>query len=199
MPLEPLTLQLPSGRARLEPLRADHAQALFDAGNDPDVWRYMPAGRPRTVADVDAFIRRALTAAAAGTELPFAIIDRTSGGPVGSTRFLEINPGNRSLEIGATWLARPAQRTSINTECKYLLLRHAFESLGMVRVQLKTDGRNLQSQAAIQRIGGVREGVLRRSRILSDGFIRDTVYFSILDHEWPQVRASLERRLCVSR
>ena len=126
---------------------------------------------------------------------PFTIRRAESGAPVGVTTYMEIRPAHRGLEIGSTWLARPAQGTAINPEAKYLLLRHAFETLGAVRVQLKTDGRNLQSQRAIAKLGALREGVLRRHMILPDGYIRDTVMFSVIAEEWPAVKAGLEARL----
>jgi RimJ/RimL family protein N-acetyltransferase len=191
----PIVLELSDGAARLEPLRADHAAGLFEVGREPEIWRYLPAGPPRDVEGVAAFIRRALDGAAVGTELPFAIIERASGRAVGSTRYLEIQPGNRALEIGATWIAPAWQRTAVNTECKYLLLRHAFEGLGAVRVQLKTDGRNERSQRAIERLGAKREGCLRKSRILHDGYIRDTVMYSVIAEEWAGVKERLEARL----
>lgn len=128
-------------------------------------------------------------------ELPFAILDRASGRAAGSTRYLEIRPEHRGLEIGWTWLGRAYRRTAVNTECKYLLLRHAFEVMGAVRVQLKTDARNLASQRAIERIGGVREGVLRRHMVLADGFVRDSVMFSVTDTEWPGARERLLKLL----
>ncbi|HRJ48186.1 MAG TPA: GNAT family protein, partial [Opitutaceae bacterium] len=125
----------------------------------------------------------------------FAVIRRADGRAVGSTSYLDIAPEHRRIEIGWTWLGAEARRTAINTECKYLLLRHAFETLGCGRVQLKTDARNLRSQAAIERIGAKREGVLRRHLVMPDGFVRDTVMFSILAEEWPAVKARLEANL----
>jgi RimJ/RimL family protein N-acetyltransferase len=114
---------------------------------------------------------------------------------VGSTRYLDIRRENRGLEIGWTWLAAAVQRTAVNTECKYLLLRHAFETLGAIRVQLRTDLRNLRSQRAIERIGATREGVFRQERIMWDGYLRDSVFYSVIDCEWPAVKARLEARL----
>ena len=136
-------------------------------------------------------IRQASIETDAGREVAFAIVATPSGKAVGSTRFLDILRPHRALEIGWTWIGAPWQRTAINTECKLLLLGHAFDTLGAHRVTLKTDARNERSQRAIERIGGVREGVLRRHRVCWDGFVRDTVYYGILDHEWPQVRMRL--------
>ena len=127
--------------------------------------------------------------------VPFAVIDRASGAVAGSTRYFDIRPADRGLEIGYTWYGEAYQRTTINTECKFLLLHHAFEGLGALRVQLRTDSRNLRSQAAIVRIGGVREGVLRSHMVMPDGYLRDTVVFSIIRSEWPEVEKRLLERL----
>ncbi len=137
-------------------------------------------------------IDKAWKAASLGEEIPFAIVADRSGRAVGSTRFLEIRRPDRALEIGWTWLSLASQRTVINTECKYLLMRHVFEDLGALRVQLKTDGRNAAAQRAIERLGAVKEGVLRHQRMMWDGVYRDTVYYSILEPEWASVKARLE-------
>ncbi len=194
-PFELAPLVLEGTVVRLEPLAEDHAADLFENSGGEDVWRYMPCPAPRTVADTTEWVHAACRAGAEGRELPFAIVDRASGRAVGSTRYLDVRPADRGLEIGWTWLAPVAQRTAINTECKLLLLGHAFEALGAVRVQLKTDGRNERSQRAIERLGAQREGVLRRSRLCWDGVHRDTVYYSILEDEWPAVRARLAAAL----
>jgi RimJ/RimL family protein N-acetyltransferase len=148
-----------------------------------------------TREDAVRFIDTALKAQAAGVELPFVIIEQATGRVIGSTRFLNISKKDRGLEIGWTWLAPDVWKTRVNTECKWLLLRHCFEQLGCIRVQLKTDLRNLNSQRAIARIGGVREGVLRSHMVVRDGYIRDTVMFSILDREWPEVDQKLRKIL----
>ncbi|MFN0011505.1 MAG: GNAT family N-acetyltransferase [Phycisphaerales bacterium] len=199
MNVAPLVLQLPKGRVCLEPLGPQHAAGIVAAAPPEETWRLMPAPRPTTVAAAQEIIDKALAGQKAGTDLPFAVIDRLSGTLAGSTRYLDIQPGNRNLEIGWTWYAEAFQRTSINTECKLLLMTHAFETLGCVRVQLKTDGRNTRSQAAITRLGAVREGTLRKTRVCHDGYIRDTVYFSVLDSEWPAVKARLEGLLAKAR
>ncbi len=187
--LAPVVLE---GRiVRLEPLREDHAPALFEGAGGPEVWRFMPCPPPESIADTLAWIRPALAAQAAGRELPFAIVDRAADRPVGSTRFLDFRPLDGAVEIGWTWLAPGSQRTGANREAKRLLFEHAFERLGLQRVQLKTDRRNERSQRAIERLGAVREGVLRRDRRTWDGSWRDTVYFSVLADEWPAVRARL--------
>ncbi len=172
-------------------MQAEHADALLRAAAYASIWAVVP--RPfTTLAEAHTYIDNAVREAKAGREAPFVIVDQAAGTVVGSTRYLDIDSQNRSLEIGSTWLAPSVWRTSINTECKYLLLRHAFESLDIIRVQLKTDLRNLLSQKAIERIGAVREGVLRHHRILPGGILRDSVYYSILAEEWPAVRQRLE-------
>jgi RimJ/RimL family protein N-acetyltransferase len=187
--IEPVTLE---GRiVRLEPLSFSHADGLWEAGNYEQIWTYMTTAFEKR-EDVDRYLEAALAAREAGTELPFAIIDRASNRVIGSTRFGNISRHDRGLEIGWTWLTPSVWKTAVNTECKWLLLRHCFEELGCIRVQLKTDSRNLNSQRAIERIGGVREGVLRNHMILRDGYVRDSVYFSILDREWPGVNRKLQ-------
>jgi RimJ/RimL family protein N-acetyltransferase len=178
--------------ARLEPLDHAHADQLLEEGSNDEIWRYLPVRRPANREEMLGLIDKAWKAASLGEEIPFAIIDDRSDRAVGSTRFLEIRRPDRALEIGWTWLGTSSQRTAINTECKYLLLRHAFEDLGALRVQLKTDGRNERSQRAIERLGAVKEGVLRHHRLMWDGTYRDTVYFSILEPEWAAVKARLE-------
>lgn len=191
---EPHPVVLEGRHVRLEPLEPHHAPDLA-AAVAPEIWRYLDGPPPLSEADVAAFIDEALAVAADGSQIPFATVHRASGRAVGSTRFMDIRPAHRALEIGWTWLGKPWQRTAANTEAKRLMLGHAFEHLGAVRVCLKTDARNVQSQQAIARLGAVHEGVLRRHMILWDGTIRDTVYYSILDHEWPAVKARLETRL----
>jgi len=151
----------------------------------------MPTNPSLSLAGMRTWIATALSNQEAGIELPFAIRDLTSGHLCGSTRYLAIVPQDRGLEIGYTWLSASARRTGINTECKYLLLRHAFEMLGAIRVQLKTDSRNLRSQKAIERIGAVREGTLRNHKILPNGYYRHSAYFSVIESEWPGVKENL--------
>ena len=177
---------------RLEPLGPEHAEDLFTAAQDESIWRYMPDDPSRSLDDMRAWITAALRDREGATQLPFAIVERTTGRAIGSTRYLNISPRDCGLEVGWTWLAVWAQRTAVNTECKYLLLRHAFEDLGAVRLQIKTDARNEVSQRAIERLGAVREGVLRKHMLVQGTYIRDTVMYSILDSEWPAVKARLE-------
>jgi len=191
-PMNPLPVVLKGENVRLEPLDAEHAAGLFEIGQDEKIWRYLLRPKLESITDAQQFVEEALQVAATGSQLPFAVIDQKTNRVAGSTRYLDIRPDDRAIEIGSTWLGCEFHRTAINTECKYLLLRHAFEELGAVRVTLKTDGRNEQSQRAIERLGAVREGVLRKHMVLWDGYIRDTVYYSILDSEWPVVKQRLE-------
>lgn len=186
-----------SGRfVRLEPLRLSHAADLFAAlAVDPSIWRWWRVPPPNTVPEMQALLADSLEEQARGVVVPFAQVEPASGRAVGGTTYLNISRRDRGLEIGSTWLGKPWQRTGINTEAKYLLLRHAFEDLAAVRVQLKTDGRNVQSQAAIERLGAVREGVLRKHMLVRDGFIRDSVMYSVIEQEWPAVKARLEALL----
>jgi N-acetyltransferase len=181
--------------ARLEPLTLTHADELFQVAHDDDIWRHMPVPTPKTVDDVRAWIQDALNVQERGLFLPFAIIDCATNKAIGSTRYLDISAHDRHVEIGWTWLGKTYWRTPLNTECKYLLLKHAFETLGCIRVSLKTDLRNERSQRAIERIGAVREGVWRRVVIMHDGYQRSSVFYSILDDEWAAVKARLEARM----
>lgn len=194
MKIEPVTL---TGRvARLEPLRLEHAADLYAALWDhPGLWKYMLTGQPQTLDEMQQLIAAILKKQEARECLPFAIIDLERGCAVGETRYLNIAAQDHGLEIGSTWLTPDVQRTGINTECKYMLLSHAFETLGAIRVQLKTHHNNLQSQRAIERLGAVKEGVLRNHMIMLDGSYRNSVYYSIIVSEWPQVKAGLEAKM----
>ncbi len=180
---------LKSDSVRLEPLSQVHAQGLFNRGQEVDDWAYMPRSCFVDMADTRQWIDEALQAPG---QIPFAIVETAKNKAVGSTRYLNIRPEHRSLEIGWTWLGKEWQRTAINTEVKSLLLSHAFERLGCVRVEFKTDGRNLRSQRALERIGAAREGVLRNHMIVQNDFARDSVYFSVIDREWPDVKDRLQ-------
>jgi len=178
----------------LIPMEYSHTDGLYEAGRYPDIWA-LTQGQICSLEDARAYIQKALENA--GT-LPFVIVERASGSIVGSTRLYDISSPNRSLEIGSTWLTPAVWRTQVNTECKYLLLKHCFETLGTIRVQLKTDSRNTRSQKAIERLGATREGILRNHMILPDGYIRDSVYYSIIENEWPEVKKRLENFLAKS-
>ncbi|MBI5653491.1 MAG: GNAT family N-acetyltransferase [Chloroflexi bacterium] len=179
----------------LEPLAQKHADDLFAAAQPDEIWEWLVAAQPKTREEMRAWIQRAEQDIASRKQLWFAIIVRADNRAVGVTSYMDIHPKDRGLEIGGTWLTPAVWRTSINTECKYLLLRHAFENLGYIRVQLKTDARNLRSQRAIERLGAIKEGVLRKHVILHTGYQRDTVMFSIIDSEWAGVKARLEEKL----
>jgi N-acetyltransferase len=188
MKIEPVTLQ---GRVvRLEPLALAHVPGLARVGLDPELWRWIPT-QVADAAQMQAWVQTALEEQAAGNSLPFAIISQASGEAIGSTRYMNIVPAHRRLEIGSTWLSTAAQRSGANTEAKLLLLTHAFEALKAIRVELKTDALNSRSRAAIARIGGIEEGIFRRHVICASGRVRDTMYFSILDNEWPAVKTRL--------
>jgi N-acetyltransferase len=180
---------------RLEPLSEQHIGGLAAIGIDDSIWQYMPYGFMRNEDDIRRWVRGILAHAAEGTDLPFAAIDLASGCVAGATRYMEIRPSHHGLEIGGTWYGAAFRRTHVNTECKYLLLEHAFERLKCIRVQLKTDSRNERSQQAIERIGAVREGMLRKHLILPSGYVRDSVYYSIVDSEWPNVKLRLQEML----
>ena len=180
---------------RLEPLSEVHIPALAVAGREESIWKYMLYADLTSEESMAAWVRDMLRSQQAGTDLPFAVIHLASGCAAGATRYLEMRPPHRSLEIGGTWYAPEFQRTAVNTECKYLMLKYAFEEMKCIRVQFKADLRNEQSIRAIERLGAVREGVLRNHYILQDGAFRDSVYFSILDQEWPEVKRRLEQRL----
>lgn len=176
---------------RLEPLAREHAQGLFNRGQDQEDWRYMPRSCFVDVADCRHWIDEALSTPG---HISFAIIEKAGQRVVGSSRYLNIREAHRGLEIGWTWLGRDWQGTAINGESKLLLLGHAFENLGAVRVEFKTDARNRRSQLALQGIGARWEGVMRRHMIVQDDFVRDSVYFSITDQDWPAVKAQMQAR-----
>jgi len=192
MIVTPVTLE--GKHVQLEPLLAAHHAALTEIGLDEDLWRWIPMP-VRTPEEMSAYIEAALAEQARGVSLPFTIVEKNSGKPVGCTRYGNIDRVHRRVEIGWTWVAKPWQRTAVNTEAKYLLLRHAFETLGCIRVELKTDSLNDKSRAAILRIGARQEGIFRNHMITASGRIRHTVYFSIVDIEWPAVKVRLEQRL----
>lgn len=186
---QPITLQ--GEYVRLEPLRPDHVAPLFAVAGHPRIWQFMPSPPVESLGDMENATAEALRLAEDGTQIPFVIVCRSDNRVAGSTRFLNIRRQDRVLEIGWTWLGAEFWRTPLNTECKFLLMRHAFEDLGAVRVELKTDLRNIRSQQAMERIGCVREGVLRKHMRLHKGAWRDTVYYSVVDDEWPAIKERL--------
>jgi RimJ/RimL family protein N-acetyltransferase len=191
----PGAVVLQGAHVRLEPLGLDHVPALAGTtAGDEEVWRWLPAF-PADEAELRTVVEAALGDRDAGTRFPFAILEGGSGQALGSSSYLDIDPGNHRIEIGWTWLSRSVWRSAVNTEAKLLLLGHAFDDLGYERVALKTHHRNERSQAAIARLGAVREGTLRHHIRHRDGTWRDSVYYSILSAEWPQVRDGLRARL----
>ena len=187
MEIKPVILQ--GKHVRLEPMTEAHIPALAEIGTGQDFWHFMLYGEMRTDADMRGWVTDILSRKG---DLPFVAVHLPSGRVAGATRYLNVAPKDRGLEIGGTWYGPEFQRTAVNTECKYLLLQHAFETLGAIRVQLKTDSRNVRSQKAIERIGGIKEGVLRNHMILPDGNFRHSVFYSVIDLEWEGVKKNLE-------
>jgi N-acetyltransferase len=180
---------------RLEPMSAEHEEGLWKASRDPETWRWLSVFKPETRAQMHRYVERALTAQAAGTEMPFTTIRQEDGSVLGSTRYLELRPEHRSLEIGWTWLTPTAWGTGVNIEAKLLMLGDAFERLGCLRVELKTDARNDRSRGAMAALPAQFEGVHRKHMLVRGGQRRDSAWYSVLDDEWPAVRANLRRRL----
>lgn len=186
---QPVTLE---GKAvRLEPLTLDHTPGVLAAGADESIWRFFSAPEPATMADAQKWVEGRLADQIAGLRLPFAVICRADGQFAGSTGYAAINRHDHTLEI-ASWYGVAYQRTGVNTECKYLLLKHAFEDLGARRVGLNVDSENTRSRRAVERLGAVQEGILRKHRIRRDGTRRDTVVYAFIDDDWPQVKSHLE-------
>ena len=190
--IEPVVLN--GAHVRLEPLSRAHLPGLVSAGQDARIWRWMPVDGS-TPAGMAAIVEGALAAQAAGTELPFVTIEQATDRVVGSTRYLALAPAHLRLEIGWTWIDPAMQRTAVNSEAKLLGLGHAFDTLGLRRVELKTDALNEQSRLAILRIGAQFEGIFRKHMVMAGGRARDSAYYSIIDTEWPDVRAHLQARL----
>jgi len=190
----PLTLE--GATVRLEPIRREHAHVFWQAAKDAleDIFRWIPY-QMQTREDFQHLVDKIFAEQERGESVAFATVERLSGRVIGSTRFMNIDRANRRVEIGSTWIAPAWQRTAVNTEAKYLMLRQAFEVWGCIRVELKTDALNQKSRNAILRIGAKEEGTLRKRVITWTGRARDSVYFSILDDEWPEVKAKLEQRL----
>ncbi len=190
----PPQVTLSGEHATVTPLSPTHAQALAEAVRDGELWKlwYTGVAAPE---DMAADIERRLRLREEGSCLPFTVIETASGRPVGMTTYMNIDAENRRVEIGATWYRRSVQRTALNTECKLMLLRHAFESLDCIAVEFRTHWMNQQSRAAIARLGARQDGVLRNHQIASDGTLRDTVVFSIIASEWPAVKSHLQYKL----
>lgn len=194
----PLTLE--GSVVRLEPIRCDHALLFWDVARDnvDEIFRWFPYS-VKNLREFEALVAKSLAEQERGESVPFATVEKSSGKIIGGTRFMNIDRANRRVEIGSTWIAPDWQRTAVNTEAKYLMLRHAFEVWECIRVELKTDALNHKSRNAILRIGAKEEGTLRRHVVTWSGRARDTVYFSILDSEWPEVRQRLEAHMSRSQ
>jgi N-acetyltransferase len=190
----PVTLE--GSAVRLEPIRREHAEIFWEIAKEPldDIFQWIPY-RVKTREDFQRLVEKIFEEQERGESVAFATVDRRSGQVIGSTRFMNIDRANRRVEIGSTWIIPAWQRTGVNTEAKYLMLRHAFEVWNCFRVELKTDALNLKSRNAILRIGAKEEGTLRRHVLTWTGRVRDSVYFSILDSEWPSVKTTLEQKL----
>jgi len=197
MAVAPLNIVLPvtleGATVRLEPLRREHAALFWEiAKNDVDeIFRWIPYA-VKNSQDFERLVETAFAEQERGESIVFATVEKSTGRTIGSTRFMNIDRRNRRVEIGSTWIATAWQRTAVNTEAKYLMLRHAFEEWNCMRVELKTDALNAKSRNAILRIGAKEEGTLRRHLVTWTGRVRDTVYFSILDSEWPEVKKRLQ-------
>jgi RimJ/RimL family protein N-acetyltransferase len=189
-------VMLEGSAVRLEPLRLEHAELFWEVAKSDleDIFRWIPYSM-KTPEDFRRLIAKAFEEQQRGESVVFATVEQSSGRTIGSTRFMNVDRANRRVEIGSTWIAPAWQRTAVNTEAKYLMLRHAFEVWKCMRVELKTDALNQKSRNAILRIGAKEEGTLRRHLLTWTGRVRDTVYFSILDDEWPEVKARLEARI----
>ncbi|WP_433748318.1 GNAT family N-acetyltransferase [Falsibacillus pallidus] len=184
-------IQLEGKYVKLSPMSMYHLEGLYEAAQAEEIWSYMPK-KVQTISDMEQLIKQALYRRDQGIDYPFVIFSKEQNRIVGSTRFLDITLPDKNLEIGWTWYNPSVWRTAANTECKFLLLQYCFDELVLNRVQLKTDSRNVRSQNAIMRLGAAKEGTLRKHRVLDDGYIRDTVVFSIIDSEWSEVKQRLE-------
>jgi RimJ/RimL family protein N-acetyltransferase len=192
---DPRPVVLEGPRLRLEPLRMEHAEELFEAVRDPDIWTWLSFPPPASAAETADYVRSALNEQIRGEHLPWLTRRRGDRKAIGTTRFAHIDRTNRSVEIGWSMLSREARGTGLNAEAKYLQLRHAFEDLGAIRVWLNTDERNKRSQRAMEKIGAVAEARHRQDRVMPNGHIRTSVFYSFIDSDWPEVRRRLEEGL----
>ena len=197
MNIQPITLT--GTHVRLEPLTnantAERITELWDVANESAIWQYMPYGPIDSPARVAWLVEELLRREQGGMDLPFVIMHQPSNRAIGMTRYMTIERANRGLEIGGTWLGKTYRRTPANTEAKYLMLAHAFDNLGAIRVQMRTDLRNERSQRAIERLGLVHEGVFRKHIIMPDGYQRSSVFYSVIDDEWPVLKLRLQNLL----
>ena len=193
--MDPQPITLTGQHVRLEPIGPHHAKDLFQVGRDEVIWRYLTTPPFSSLEDAENWVRMCIDRMGTGLRVQYAVVLPGEGKAIGSTGYLDIDRANRTLEVGMTWYGVDYQRTFVNTECKYLLLKNAFEDQGARRVCIKTDVNNTRSRRAIERIGGVQEGILRNHRINRDGSNRDSVYYSIIDSEWPRVKENLEKMM----
>jgi len=192
MDLGPIILTVK--HAELRPMELGDVDALYEVAQHSGIWQYMPMN-VQSIEDMKQFVIKALEAKEIGLVYPFVVVDCRTGNIIGSTRFLSISFPYRHLEIGTTWLTPTYWKSKINTECKYLLLTYCFETLNLIRVQLKTDSRNIRSQKAIEKIGAKKEGIMRNQMFMPDGYYRDSVLYSIIESEWPEAKGKLEEML----
>ncbi|MCC5800897.1 GNAT family N-acetyltransferase [Rossellomorea vietnamensis] len=183
---------LENEKIKLIPLEVHHSAALLEA-NDPEIWRFMLT-EITTIEQMEQWVTDAIRLREQKTAIPFAVVLKEQNKIIGSTRLFEIILTQKSCELGSTWYSKDHQRSFVNSNCKFLILRYCFETLGMMRVQIKTDERNHRSQKAIERLGAVKEGVLRKERILSGGYVRNAVVYSIIDEEWPSIKEGFAMR-----
>ena len=193
--MDPQPVVLSGQRVRLEPIGPQHARDLYQVGCDDAIWRYLLTPAFTSLENAEDWVKMCVDRMSSGLRVQYAVVLPDEDKAIGFTGYLDIDRPNRALEIGSTWYGVDYQRTFVNTECKYLLLKHAFDDLDARRVCIKTDTNNTRSRRAIERIGGVQEGILRNHRINRDGSNRDSVYYSIIEEEWPQVRQNLEQML----
>jgi RimJ/RimL family protein N-acetyltransferase len=195
MALNVLPITLSGKRVELVPLSERHLPELFALGQEQDIWAYLSGSPFKQPEDAKLWLNKALDAQSAGSAVPFTVIDKGTKKVAGTTRYVEIRREHRCLEIGSTWYGQSFRRTHVNTEAKFLLMNHAFGGLNALRVQFQTDSRNVTSQRAIERLGAVREGLLRKHKVCSDGHVRDTVVYSVIAEDWTHVRQRLESLL----
>ena len=188
----PEAVTLEGRRTRVVPLAADHAAALFEIGQSEEIWTYLSSSPFARAADAEAYVSKLLQMRSDGFRVPFAVFDRNSGSLAGISCYLDIRPAHASVEIGSTWYAKQFQRTHVNTETKLLLLKYAFQDLSANRVAFLTDSRNSRSQQALERIGASKEGVLRSHKIYPDGYVRDSVVYSVIVSDWPAIERHLQ-------
>lgn len=192
---ENIAVRLEGSLVVLEPLESRYQESLYQIAKDERIWRWMPYNAAKSRGSFSTWFNDALKASDAGSEAAFAVFDVNTGAPVGSTRYLTLRPAHRTLEIGWTWFSYSVWGTGINTEAKLLLMEHAFECLDCLRVEFKTDSRNERSRAALEGLPTRFEGILRKHMLVRGGERRDSAYYSVVDEEWPEIKASLERRL----